>query len=208
MMSSVLILFVLAGAESFGYFDTGSMDCSNYHDRDACLTCDNTYDIGDDPSNTPRCYWQWSGQSGGSGQGDGPNAGTCTNEDVCVGLGDGRDDQYYVESRCTLWYGEGYGTCRYHGDSGASTYYGYMDIEGDGFVTDLCQYLFTQEDCQACSGEERGTDDAAPVTLHTMNENCKLGTMSENPIWCWWDDTSYMEDDTMQMNYFSYCRGD
>ena len=81
MMSSVLILFVLAGAESFGYFDTGSMDCSNYHDRDACLTCDNTYDIGDDPSNTPRCYWQWSGQSGGSGQGDGPNAGTCTNED-------------------------------------------------------------------------------------------------------------------------------
>ena len=46
-----------------------------------------------------------------------------------MGLGDGRDDQYCVESRCTLWYGEGYGTCRYHGDSGASTYYVYMDIE-------------------------------------------------------------------------------
>ena len=178
------------------------MGCSSYHDRDACLTCDNTYDIGDDPSNNPRCYWQWSGQSGGSGNGDGPHVGTCTDEDVRAGLGDGRDDQYYVESRCTAFYESGHSTCRYESDSGYPTNYGYMNMEGDGCVTDLCQYLFTQEDCQACDGSD------SEKGMHMMNENCKPGTMSETPIWCYWDNYTYLEDDAIaDGNGFGICRG-
>ena len=199
MIFSVLMMLSLAGADGFGYFDPESMDdCSSYHDWQSCVTRGGTYDIGDDPSLTPHCYWQWgygdstSGYAYGSGLdiADGENA-FCSSEDVCPSLGGGdRDDQYYMEYEAGCGqnghHDSTFANCRFEYDR----YYwntdnlAYYNYEGDGCVADLCQYLTNYDDCSACAGD--GWSD-----ITSANHECKLGNTNDLLIFCNWQDMPF-----------------